>query len=72
MAAGGEVISGDELLHHVWDENADPHTTTVRVTLMTLRRKLGEPAVIHTVVGAGYRIDPGMDHEPGAAVGADR
>jgi DNA-binding winged helix-turn-helix (wHTH) protein len=42
----------------VWDENADPFTTTVRVTMMTLRRKLGEPPIIETVVGSGYRIDP--------------
>jgi DNA-binding response OmpR family regulator len=44
----------------VWDENADPFTTTVRVTMMTLRRKLGEPPIIDTVVGSGYRIDPGV------------
>ena len=46
------------LLERVWDENADPFTTTVRVTMMTLRRKLGEPPIIDTVVGSGYRIDP--------------
>ena len=56
LAAGGTVVSSEELLDRVWDENADPFTTTVRVTVMTLRRKLGEPAVIDTVVGAGYRI----------------
>jgi DNA-binding response OmpR family regulator len=44
----------------VWDENADPFTTTVRVTMMTLRRKLGEPPIIDTVVGSGYRIDPSV------------
>jgi DNA-binding response OmpR family regulator len=56
LAAGGAVISSEELLERVWDENADPFTTTVRVTVMTLRRKLGEPGVIDTVVGSGYRI----------------
>jgi DNA-binding response OmpR family regulator len=56
LAADGGVVSSEELLDRVWDENADPFTTTVRVTVMTLRRKLGEPAVIDTVVGAGYRI----------------
>ena len=42
--AQGAVVSSEELLDRVWDENADPFTTTVRVTMMTLRRKLGEPA----------------------------
>ena len=40
----------------VWDEHADPFTNTVRMTVMTLRRKLGEPAVLETVMGAGYRV----------------
>ncbi|HYT10308.1 MAG TPA: winged helix-turn-helix domain-containing protein, partial [Mycobacteriales bacterium] len=56
LAARGAVVSSEELLDRVWDENADPFTTTVRVTVMTLRRKLGEPAVVQTVVGAGYRV----------------
>jgi DNA-binding response OmpR family regulator len=56
LSADGAVVSSEELLERVWDENADPFTTTVRVTVMTLRRKLGEPGVIDTVVGAGYRI----------------
>ncbi|GAA2562072.1 response regulator transcription factor [Pseudonocardia hydrocarbonoxydans] len=56
IAAGGGVVSSEELLERVWDENADPFTTTVRVTVMTLRKKLGEPGVIETVVGAGYRV----------------
>jgi len=56
MSAGGAVVSSEELLERVWDENADPFTTTVRVTVMTLRRKLGEPGMIDTVVGAGYRV----------------
>ena len=66
LAAGGTVISSEELLERVWDENADPFTTTVRVTVMTLRRKLGEPGVIDTVVGSGYRIvAPGVAVEAG-------
>jgi DNA-binding response OmpR family regulator len=52
----GAVVSSEELLERVWDANADPFTTTVRVTMMTLRKKLGEPALIETVVGAGYRV----------------
>jgi DNA-binding response OmpR family regulator len=59
MRAGGAVVSGEELLERVWDEHADPLTTTVRVTVMTLRKKLGDPAVVHTVVGSGYRLDEG-------------
>jgi DNA-binding response OmpR family regulator len=58
LSAAGVVVSSEELLDRVWDEHADPFTTTVRVTMMTLRRKLGEPAIIETVVGSGYRIDP--------------
>jgi DNA-binding response OmpR family regulator len=56
LAAGGTVVSSEELLERVWDENADPFTTTVRVTVMTLRKKLGDPAIIDTVVGSGYRV----------------
>jgi DNA-binding response OmpR family regulator len=56
LAARGAVVSSEELLDRVWDENADPFTTTVRVTMMTLRRKLGDPPLIETVVGSGYRI----------------
>ena len=56
MAADGAVVSAEELLERVWDENADPFTTVVRVTLRTLRRKLGDPPVIETVVGTGYRL----------------
>jgi DNA-binding response OmpR family regulator len=56
MTAGGAVVSSEELLERVWDENADPFTTTVRVTMMTLRKKLGDPGVIETVVGSGYRV----------------
>jgi DNA-binding response OmpR family regulator len=56
LVADGAVVSAEELLERVWDENADPFTRTVAVTLGRLRRKLGEPEVIQTVVGAGYRV----------------
>ena len=56
VKAGGAVISSEELLERVWDVNADPFTTTVRVTVMTLRKKLGDPPLIETVVGSGYRL----------------
>ena len=56
LSARGTVISSEELLERVWDANADPFTTTVRVTVMTLRKKLGDPPLIETVVGAGYRV----------------
>ena len=59
LRAGGAVVSSEELLERVWDEHADPFTTTVRVTVMTLRKKLGDPPVVQTVVGAGYRLDGG-------------
>lgn len=59
MKADGAVVSSEDLLDRVWDEHADPFTTTVRVTVMTLRKKLGDPPVVHTVVGAGYRLDGG-------------
>ena len=56
LAADGAVISQEQLLERVWDEHADPFTNTVRVTVTRLRRKLGDPPVIETIVGAGYRI----------------
>lgn len=71
MTAQGAVVSSDELLDRVWDETADPFTTTVRVTMMTLRRKLGEPAIIDTVVGSGYRIDPSAFPEAVPAVSTE-
>lgn len=70
MMAHGSVVSSDELLDRVWDSSADPYTTTVRVTMMTLRRKLGEPAIIDTVVGSGYRIDPAAFPDDVTAVAA--
>ena len=56
MRAEGRVVSAEELLEQAWDENADPFTNSVRVAVMTLRRKLGDPPVIETVTGAGYRL----------------
>ncbi len=56
LAAGGRVVSAEELLEHVWDEAADPFTTTVKVTIRRLRGKLGDPQVIETVPQGGYRI----------------
>jgi DNA-binding response OmpR family regulator len=56
LEAAGAVVSAEDLLERVWDEHADPFTNTVRVTVMTLRRKLGEPDIIETLVGSGYRI----------------
>lgn len=56
MRAGGAIVSAEQLLEKVWDEHADPFTNVVRVTVMSLRKKLGAPSVVHTVVGAGYRL----------------
>jgi DNA-binding response OmpR family regulator len=56
LAADGRVIAAEELLEAVWDEHTDPFTTTVKVTIRRLRGKLGEPPLIETVHGAGYRI----------------
>jgi DNA-binding response OmpR family regulator len=59
MSRPGEVVSQEDLLDHVWDEHADPFTNTVRVTVGTLRRKIsveGEPNLIETIVGSGYRL----------------
>jgi DNA-binding response OmpR family regulator len=56
LSAQGAVVSAEDLLEKVWDEFTDPFTNTVRVTVMGLRRKLGEPPIIETVTGAGYRI----------------
>jgi DNA-binding response OmpR family regulator len=53
----GEVLSAETLLEHVWDANADPFTTSVRVILSRLRRKLGEPPAIVTIPGVGYRLE---------------
>ena len=58
LGAGGAVVTSEELLERVWDENADPFTTTVRVTVMTLRKKLGDP---------GADRDRGRRRLPGTA-----
>jgi two-component system, OmpR family, response regulator VanR len=56
MAAEGHVVSNDQLVQRVWDENADPWTNSVRMCVLRLRRKLGEPPIVHTIKGAGYRV----------------
>src|SRR5215470_13133254 len=56
LAADGRVVSAEELLEHVWDAHLDPFSNIVSVTVARLRRKLGEPPLIHTVVGKGYRM----------------
>jgi DNA-binding response OmpR family regulator len=56
LRAEGGAVSSELLLERAWDENADPFTNVVRVTVLNLRRKLGEPPVVQTVHGVGYRI----------------
>src|SRR4051812_41509809 len=56
MEAQGAVVTPEDLLERVWDENLDPLSNTVRMTVMTLRRKLGDPPLIQTVRGVGYRV----------------
>jgi DNA-binding response OmpR family regulator len=56
MSHAGEVLSQEHLLEHVWDEMADPMTNVVRVTVSNLRKKLGDPQLIETVPGRGYRL----------------
>jgi DNA-binding response OmpR family regulator len=56
MAAEGATVSAEQLLERVWDEHTDPFTNVVRMTIMTLRRKLGEPPIVQTVIGVGYRM----------------
>ncbi|MET7402736.1 response regulator transcription factor [Dactylosporangium sp. NPDC005572] len=56
LAAGGRVVSTEELLDRVWDDATDPFTTTVKTTIGRLRAKLGQPPAIHTVREGGYRI----------------
>jgi two-component system, OmpR family, response regulator VanR len=58
VAAEGGVVSAEELLERAWDANADPFTNAVRITVSALRKRLGEPWVITTVPGVGYRIEP--------------
>lgn len=56
LTADGAVVAAETLLEKVWDEFADPFTNAVRITVGTLRRKLGDPSLIETVTAAGYRI----------------
>jgi DNA-binding response OmpR family regulator len=56
LQADGGVVSAEQLLEKAWDENADPFTNAVRITVSTLRRKLAEPPVLHTATGAGYYL----------------
>src|SRR5262245_12771718 len=67
VAAEGGVVSAEELLERAWDENADPFTNAVRITVSALRKRLGEPWIIATVAGVGYRISTQSDtsHEGG-------
>jgi two-component system response regulator VanR len=66
VAAEGGVVSAEELLARAWDENADPFTNAVRITVSGLRKRLGEPWIIVTVAGVGYRIDTEPDTTRGA------
>jgi DNA-binding response OmpR family regulator len=56
MHSAGQVVSSEDLLEKAWDEHADPFTNAVRVAVMTLRRKLGDPPIVHTVPRVGYRF----------------
>jgi DNA-binding response OmpR family regulator len=56
LRADGEIVSAEDLLEQAWDEHADPFTNAVRVAMMTLRKKLGQPQAIETVPRAGYRM----------------
>jgi two-component system response regulator VanR len=56
LSAQGDVVTPDDLVEHAWDEQLDPLSNTVRMTIMTLRRKLGDPPLIETVRGSGYRV----------------
>jgi two-component system response regulator VanR len=61
VAAEGGVVSAEALLERAWDEHANPFTNAVRITVSALRKRLGEPWIIATVPGSGYRIDTGGD-----------
>jgi DNA-binding response OmpR family regulator len=56
LASAGRVVSTEELLRQVWDEEADPFTTAVKTTMRRLRAKLGDPPIIETIREGGYRI----------------
>jgi DNA-binding response OmpR family regulator len=59
LTASPDALSAERLLEQAWDENVDPFTNAVKVTIARLRRKLGQPDIIHTTPGVGYRIDKG-------------
>ncbi|MFF8986715.1 response regulator transcription factor [Streptomyces globisporus] len=61
VGAEGGVVSAEELLERAWDENADPFTNAVRITVSALRKRLGEPGIIATLPGVGYRVEPAAD-----------
>ena len=56
LRADGGIVSTEQVLERAWDEQIDPFTNVVRFTIMKVRRKLGEPALIETLAGSGYRI----------------
>jgi two-component system response regulator VanR len=56
MAAAGGLVSAENLLEKAWDAYADPFTNAVRITMSNLRAKLGQPPVIETIAGVGYRL----------------
>src|ERR1041385_6257079 len=64
VAAEDSVVSAEELLARAWEENADPFTNAVRITVSGLRKRLGEPWIIATVPGVGYRISTEPDAGP--------
>jgi two-component system response regulator VanR len=64
VAAEGGMVSAEELLKRAWDENADPFTNAVRITVSALRKRLGEPRIIATMPGVGYCISTQPDTEP--------
>jgi two-component system response regulator VanR len=66
VTADGGVVSAEQLLERAWDENADPFTNAVRITVSALRKRLGEPWIIATVAGVGYRIDTGSGIHTGS------
>jgi DNA-binding response OmpR family regulator len=56
MSVDGAIVSAEQLMERVWDDRLDPFSNAVRVTMLTLRRKLGDPTLITTIPGAGYRM----------------
>jgi DNA-binding response OmpR family regulator len=59
LRADGAVVSGEDLIEQVWEENTSYRTNAVRITISKLRAKLGDPALIETLPGEGYRIAAG-------------